>query len=89
MQGFRTQGNKQGARSENLDSTQMEFIENKIVTAIRDVVPSVVKECIEQLNINDVKSTKDDAQKVTKLLSQTLHSNNDEFPENRQKYHQP
>ena len=81
MQGFRTQGNKEGAGSENLDSTQMEFIENKIVTAIRDVVPSVVKECIEQLNINDVKSTKDDVQKVTKLLSQTLLSNDDEFPE--------
>ena len=55
-------------------------IDNKIVTAIRDIVPSVVKECIEQLNMNDVKTPKDDVQKVSKLLSQTLLSD-EEYPE--------
>ena len=82
IQGIHTQDNKQGPVSGNLDATQMDHLENKIVSTIRDIVPGVVKECIEQqLNISEVKTTKDDVQKVTKLLSQTLLSNDEEYPE--------
>ena len=79
IQGIRTQDNKYCPVAGNPDTTQMD-IDNKIVNAVRDIVPSVVKECIEQLNIKDVKTAKDDVQKVTKLLSQTLLSD-EEYPE--------
>ena len=79
IQGIRTQDNKHCPVAGNPDTTQMD-IDNKIVNAVRDIVPSVVKECIEQLNIKDVKTAKDDVQKVTKLLSQTLLSD-EEYPE--------
>ena len=79
IQGIRSQDNKQCPVAGNPHTTQMD-IDNKIVTAIRDIVPSVVKECIEQLNMNDVKTAKDDVQKVSKLMSQTLRSD-EECPE--------
>ena len=79
IQGIRTQDNKHCPVAGNPDTTQMD-IDNKIVNAVRDIVPSVVRECIEQLNIKDVKTAKDDVQKVTKLLSQTLLSD-EEYPE--------
>ena len=51
IQSIHTQDNKQCPVAGNPDTTQM-HIDNKIVTAIRDIVPSVVKECIKQLNMN-------------------------------------
>ena len=55
-------------------------IVSQITTTLRDIVPLIVKECLDQLNINEVKSAKEDVQKVTKLLSQTVLGSEDDFP---------
>ena len=55
-------------------------IVSQITTTLRDIVPLIVKECLDQLNLNEVKSAKEDVQKVTKLLSQTLLGSEDDFP---------
>ena len=55
-------------------------IVSQITTTLREKIPLIVKECLDQLNINVVKSAKEDVQKVTKLLSQTLLGSEDDFP---------